>query len=191
MEELRPQRRWTREDWVGLAIEGLKRDGPSALTLDRLCAAAGRTRGSFYHHFPSVDVLLATVAERWRVTETERVAERTLNEPDALSALALMAKLTDAIDHRLERGVRVLAMSSDAVRATVEAADARREGVMRDLLMRGYALGADEAASASRLFHALHQTAVMRSPEDIRGYTRPAIRSLVGWLSSGVKPDGG
>ncbi len=175
--------RWRREDWLLLGIESLKRDGPPALTLDRLCAAAGRTRGSFYHHFNAVDQLLAEVAERWRASETEAIVERTQDEPDAMAVLALMTKLTDAIDHRLERGVRVLAMTSDPVRVTVEAVDVRREAVMRDLLSRAYGLNAGDAASASRLFHALHQAAVMRSPEDIRGYTRSTIRSLTTWLS--------
>lgn len=183
MNQVLKSRRWTREDWVRLAVERLKRDGPSALTLDQLCLAAGRTRGSFYHHFAAVDLLVADVAERWRETETEQIAARTLSESDALSGLALMTKLTDAIDHRLERGVRIMATTNKTVHAIVEGVDVRREVVMRDLLMRGYALGKAEAASASRLFHALHQAAVMRSPDDIRGYTRATIRSLVGWLS--------
>lgn len=181
-------RRWARGDWIDLAVDRLKWFGPSELTLDRLCAAANRTRGSFYHHFASVDELIAELADRWRDTETEAIAQRTLNEADALAGLALMAKLTDAIDHRLERGVRVLAMSNERLRDLVEVVDVRRESVMQELLMRGYALEADAAASGARLFHALHQTAVMRSPEDIRGYTRPTIRKLVSWLQLSSKP---
>src|SRR5688500_82529 len=42
--------RWTREDWVELAVARLKADGAGALTLEALCLAAGRTKGSFYHH---------------------------------------------------------------------------------------------------------------------------------------------
>lgn len=178
------RRRWAREDWVGHAVDRLKEAGPAALTLDQLCATAGRTRGSFYHHFDSVDALLAAVAARWRATETEEIAARALESSDTLGGLALMARLTDAIDHRLERGVRMLGMTDEAVRAAVEAVDIRREEVMRDLLMRAYPLSDEDAASASRLFHALHHTAVMRSPADIRGYTRRTIRSLVAWLSA-------
>lgn len=175
-------KRWRHDDWVELGIEKLKTNGPRALTLDQLCHAAGRTRGSFYHHFESVEQLIDEVAVRWRVTETDNIATASLDEPDALAALALMVRHTDAIDYRLERGIRMLATAYPSVRDIVEAADQRRESVMRDLLMRAYRLTGDEAASASRLFHALHQAAVMRSPEDIRGYTRATIRSLIAWL---------
>ena len=177
-------KRLAREDWLDLAVETLKDQGVRGLTLDTLCALAGRTRGSFYHHFVSIEALIAAVVERWRLTETETIASRTLEIPDAREGLALMARLTDAIDHRLERGVRVLAMTSDAARETVELTDQRREAVMVDLLTRAYDLTPEVAGAAARLFHALHHTAVMRSPEDIRGYTRGTIRVVVSWLEA-------
>lgn len=177
-----PARRWRRDDWIDLAVAQLKADGPAALTLERICAEAGRTRGSFYHHFESVDRLAAEVATRWRLTETDEIADMTLADPDAMAGLATMARLTDAIDHRLERGVRLLAAAHPAIHALVEETDVRREEVMRALLTRAYGLEPEEARSASRLFHALHQAAVMRAPEDIKGYTRETIRSLVAWL---------
>jgi len=177
-----PARRWRHEDWVDLAIAQLKAEGPAALTLERLCVVAGRTRGSFYHHFASVDQLLAEVAARWRQTETDAIADIAMGYPDPMAGLAAMARLTDAIDHRLERGVRFIAASNPAIRALVEEADVRREEVMLEMLTTAYGLEHEEAKSASRLFHALHQAAVMRSPEDIRSYTRETIRSLVAWL---------
>lgn len=163
----------------------LKTEGASAVTLDQLCLAAGRTRGSFYHHFSSIDLLHVAVAERWYDTHTESIAGETSIAPDPLTGLADMVKLTDEIEPALERGVRVLAMSSAAIASVLERADRRREEVLRNLLGRAYGLQPAEAASAARLLHALHQAAVMRSPEDIQTYTRSSIRHLVGWLPKG------
>ncbi len=175
-------KRWRRQDWIDLAKERLKGGGPTAVTLDQLCIAAGRSRGSFYHHFESIETLLVEVARGWFASETDAIAEKAAGVPDPLSHLAIMVKLTDAVDHHLERGVRVMAMANLEIAAIVEAADARREEVMRGLLTQAYRLNLTEAASASRLFHALHQAAVMRSPGDIKGYTRATIRDLVAWL---------
>lgn len=177
-----PSRRWRREDWIDLAMTQLRAEGIAALTLERLCADAGRTRGSFYHHFESVDRLLAEVALRWRATETDAIAENVLETPDPEAGLALLVKRTDAIDHRLERGVRILAVLHHEIRQIVEQADIRREVVMAEMLRRAYRLDNEDAKSASRLFHALHHTAVMRSPDDIKAYSRETIRSLLSWL---------
>jgi hypothetical protein len=125
---------------------------------------------------------LVEVAVRWHRTQTEATAEEAISNADAISGLARMVVLTDNIDHRLERGVRVIALYNPDIAAIVEASDRRREEVMVELLTRAYVLKIDEATSASRLFHALHQTAVMRSPNDIKGYTRAAIAHLVDWL---------
>jgi AcrR family transcriptional regulator len=174
-------RRWRRADWIELAVLRLK-GGPSAVTLEQLCAAAGRSRGSFYHHFESIDVLLVELARRWRDTETEAIASAAADAPDPMSRLASMVKLTDHIDHRLERAVRVIALSDTNIAEIVEGADARREEVLGDLLLAAYGLEAGEAASAARLFHALHLAAVMRSSADIKGYSRSVIRHLAEWL---------
>ena len=46
-----------RDDWLALGLERLAAEGPRALRLENICAAAGRTRGSFYHHFRDHDEL--------------------------------------------------------------------------------------------------------------------------------------
>ena len=44
----------------------LSEEGPPALSLERLTEAAGRTKGSFYHHFQGRDGFLAALVAHWR-----------------------------------------------------------------------------------------------------------------------------
>jgi AcrR family transcriptional regulator len=41
----------TARTWFDAAARLLISEGPTALTIERLCVAAGVTKGSFYHHF--------------------------------------------------------------------------------------------------------------------------------------------
>lgn len=52
-----------RQRLVEAARVGVRRDGPDALTTRAVVAEAGVSTGALYHHFPSLDHLLAAVAE--------------------------------------------------------------------------------------------------------------------------------
>jgi AcrR family transcriptional regulator len=174
--------RWAQHDWVELAAARLSRDGPAALTLEALCAAAARTRGSFYHHFPTVDALLAQVAQRWRRTETEEVGAASLADPDPRKALRALARRSEQMDHGLEIGIRGLAAASGAVAAIVREVDAEREAILTRLMQAAYALPADRAADVARIFHSLQLAAQLRAPDDVGGFQKGAARRLTAWL---------
>jgi TetR/AcrR family transcriptional repressor of nem operon len=47
------------------ALSVIRAKGYSATTVDELCAAAGVTKGAFFHHFKSKDALGVAAAEHW------------------------------------------------------------------------------------------------------------------------------
>lgn len=47
------------------ALAMIRAQGYSATSVDELCAAAGVTKGAFFHHFKSKDELAVAAAERW------------------------------------------------------------------------------------------------------------------------------
>ncbi len=127
----------TRDDWTDLGLKLLGEQGPEALTVDAVCTAAGRTRGSLYHHFEDMEALLAGILERWRVLHTEHLIEAVesqTSDPDGkpyrLNSLAF------ALDYGIERNVRRLIARRPALRHFVAEVDTRRTDYVSELMRR-------------------------------------------------------
>ena len=63
-----PVRGTARTRLLDAAVELIRRHGLHATTLDDLCAAAGVTKGAFFHHFDSKEALAVAAAEHWSQT---------------------------------------------------------------------------------------------------------------------------
>ena len=57
------------------ATQLVREKGFSSTTVDDLCAAAGVTKGAFFHHFPSKDALGVAAANHWAETTTDLFAQ--------------------------------------------------------------------------------------------------------------------
>ncbi|MCZ8183848.1 MAG: TetR/AcrR family transcriptional regulator [Beijerinckiaceae bacterium] len=57
-----------REKLLDAAVTIVRSKGFAATTVDDLCAAAGVTKGAFFHHFPSKEALGVAAAEHWSKT---------------------------------------------------------------------------------------------------------------------------
>lgn len=57
-----------RSKLLDAALTVIRTKGYSATTVDELCAAAGVTKGAFFHHFPSKDDLAVAAADHWSET---------------------------------------------------------------------------------------------------------------------------
>lgn len=113
-------------DWLDLGLALMAEKGPDALTIDAVSARAQRSKGSFYHHFETIDAYHLALAEAWREKHTEAVirrAETAATPEDRLEALNI---LTSVVDQRVEQGFRVLGARNAAIAASCEAVDARR-----------------------------------------------------------------
>jgi AcrR family transcriptional regulator len=118
--------RFTRTDWLELASRLLAEEGPSGLVIERLTEAAGRTRGSFYHHFESRDAFLAALMEHWRAKVIEQADQPYRDNPSLAALKALLRQAPDALDHAFERELRRLAASEPIVRDGVKRVDDER-----------------------------------------------------------------
>lgn len=55
----------TRESLMEAAFQLVRRQGLSATSVDEICAAAGVSKGAFFHYFKSKDELAAAAAHHW------------------------------------------------------------------------------------------------------------------------------
>jgi AcrR family transcriptional regulator len=122
--------RFTREDWLKLGARLLGEEGAAALTIERLTAAAGRTRGSFYHHFADRDAFVRAMMERWRSEVIDVWGLRYQLAGSASELRRLMREQPMELDHSFERATRRWATSEPIVREVLDAVDrARIEGL--------------------------------------------------------------
>jgi len=178
------ERRWTRDRWLTLGEQRLKEAGPQALGLEALCEAAGRTKGSFYHHFPTTEAFVGALVTRWRERTTDQIGEVALASKNAETASKTLLRLTAQIDPRLDLAIRSLGATRPEVAAQVDAMDAKREAIVAELLKRIYGLDEARALAGARLFHSVYLAAQVRRPENLRSFIQGPFQLLFDTFSA-------
>lgn len=130
-------RRAAPADWCRAGLALLRDQGPGAVTLERLCAALGKTKGSFYHHFRDMDAYRAALLEEWEELHTARpiAAAEAADGPRRRSAL--LDAVVQGVDHELDRAVRAWGREDGRVRGALARVDARRLAYL-EALHRGH-----------------------------------------------------
>lgn len=72
MPRARPE---SRDKLIGATIDVVRAKGYNATRVEDICAAAGVTKGSFFHHFPSKDALALAATAAWNEAAARLFAE--------------------------------------------------------------------------------------------------------------------
>jgi len=126
------KKRFGKTDWLDLGLAQLASKGPAGLTVEALCDRAGRTRGSFYHHFSDHAAFIEALMLVWKQRHTLDVADETMAEEPAARTQKL-SSLAHELDHDLERAVRQFAQSNAAAQSAVRDVDELRTGFVENL----------------------------------------------------------
>lgn len=104
-------------DWLDAAIVALTRGGLAAVAIEPIARQLGVTKGSFYHHFDSLDVFVIALVQEWEREGTDAV----------IAALDLVADPRE----RFRRLVHVSWERLDHLRAEAALAAAAASGDVR------------------------------------------------------------
>lgn len=92
-----PERRSARDKLIDAAHKTVRYKGFSATSVEELCVAAGVTKGAFFHHFPSKEVLAVVAAAAW----TDRAEEHVFTIPAWTKIADPLERYLGHIDFRL------------------------------------------------------------------------------------------
>ncbi|MBZ0216634.1 MAG: TetR/AcrR family transcriptional regulator [Fimbriimonadaceae bacterium] len=146
--------RLTFQAWLQLGLEALAEDGPEALTVEALCTRAKRTRGSFYHHFPSIEYFIEHMLEAWRKTHTEDLIKATAQRANLADRMGHLNELAIGLDPGIEQGVRRLAARDETARNICAAVDDTRVAYLADLYARSARFSAQDALTMAKVEYA-------------------------------------
>jgi AcrR family transcriptional regulator len=127
----------TRTRWLEQGLEVLATEGLRALTIERLGAALGLSKGSFYHHFPGMPAFRTALLLYYESAYTVRYIEAVDSVDDA-SPEARLRHLLDLVlaEDRTtspEVAIRTWALQDPEARSTVERVDRARIDYLRGL----------------------------------------------------------
>ena len=120
------------DEWIALGLAALSDGGEDAIGLDAITTRAGKTKGSFYHHFRNHDDFLGRVLVEWKQRFTDDLIEATKDGSKSDRGAALNA-LATALDHRLELSIRRLAVRNETAARTLRQVDGIRIAYLKSL----------------------------------------------------------
>lgn len=144
----------TRKDWLDHALQTLKSQGFAALKAQPLAKSLNVTRGSFYHHFSSLEDFHRAVIAHWAETTSGPVIDEAQRSADPAMALDRLLHTTLRSGADLERAVRSWSTVDTRVAAAVAAVDATRIAAAEAVLTAAGLPAPDANARAKLLYWA-------------------------------------
>ncbi|MFG1909295.1 TetR/AcrR family transcriptional regulator [Kribbella sp. NPDC048928] len=125
----------TRGEWLEAGLELLAREGAPAVTIDRLTADLGVTKGSYYHHFKGAAGYKAALLEHFEQRYTTRLIDAAEGTGDADTKLQHLLRLVlaDPDSAALDIAVRAWALQDPDVRAAQARVDKTRTEYLKKL----------------------------------------------------------
>lgn len=148
--------RLTRTGWLEIGLKQLSREGPAGLRVEKLCEAARRTRGSFYHHFVDQTAFNAALLEHWEGAHTEAIIEAVgEHSAEPRARRHELSRLTARLDPAVEHAIRRWAGMDDQAAGAIARVDARRLDFLAELNGEEFGLDDDRARDLAAVEYAV------------------------------------
>lgn len=123
------------EQYFGVAMTILARDGAAGLKIAPLCRALGVTSGSFYHHFGGWAGFVRALLQYWETQQTARVVDMARATVDPLERIALLKQQTVELPHDSEAAIRAWAAIDPEVGRSQRRVDGQRRIALEQVLV--------------------------------------------------------
>lgn len=141
-------------NWTQIGLDALTDPNVTDMTMEAVCAVAGKTRGSFYAHFTGMDEFLAAVAEAWESEFTDRLIAETAGALPSRERLDRLNHLAMRLDHGKEQAIRRIAARNAGVARVVHRVDAKRIAYLAGLYRRSGRYSSEDAHALARIEYA-------------------------------------
>lgn len=148
------KKRFSTEDWLATGLRLVREQPTARITIDVLCEAAGRTRGSFYFHFDNMEAFLAALGAHWMEEFTLKLIRRSEGHPTVREKLDQLNTLAVRLDPRIEQGMRALAAREESVRKVCAKVDEERLSYLAKLYRATGKYSDDDAISLATIEYA-------------------------------------
>ncbi len=121
-----------RQAYFDAGMHLLAGGGVGAVTIARLCAALGVTKGSFYHHFRGVEDFKSQLLLEWSTKRERQVLVAAGAVDDPIERLTVLREFAVALHHGAEVAIRAWSRTDGAAWAARAKVDAARERTVAD-----------------------------------------------------------
>lgn len=120
-------------DWFIKGLEILKSEGFSKITIENLCLLVKVTKGSFYHHFGSIDGYVEAFMQYWLETNTLSFIKESNEISDMNEREEYLHMKSLQVEHESEQVIRAWSYSHLIVKEYVQKVDKIRLDYLIDM----------------------------------------------------------
>lgn len=155
-DQVAPQGRSTREDWLNLALETLIKDGIDRVKIQIMAKQLNVSRSSFYWFFKSPQDLYEQMLDFWLAKNTGPIIQRALRPASTISEAILNVFECwvdeELFDPHLDIAVRLWARRAPTVLKVVASADQQRLDALTGMFQR-HGFAEDDALVRARVLY--------------------------------------
>jgi len=145
-----------RKEWIDAGLKALSEQGIDSVRVERLAAALGVTKGSFYWHFKNRNVLLSALLEEWQTRATNDVITQVEKRGgSARTRLHTLFTIAMEADGHLDMAIRAWATKDSTAQTALSTIDKRRFSYLVALFTE-LGFSNDQATARARLVYNAH-----------------------------------
>lgn len=163
--------RLNKTDWFAEGLRILSEFAQDKIKILYLCKRLGVTRGSFYHHFASIDEYIDALMTHWSETNTSDFIKAADQATSPVERIQILNEMVIEADIAVEAAIRSWSYYNEIVRRKLKMVDSVRLGYLKQIFL-DMEMDETTAASLANIEYALlvgvQQLFPQASKEEIR-----------------------